>query len=655
MWLLAGIKYRVLIRYALLFITIFSGASFIGYVFKRKNEETISVILLLIMTILYILGFFNALGIGVYLIAIVFNFLGIVTLFLSIRNKEFSNLISNVFSSGSCIWYFLYMIFTLTTYNRMFNCWDELSCWSISSKNMYNLNSFVLNPKSTVVQVYPPSPTILQFFFLKFIGKYKQGIELFATIMLGFSLVIPLFKKTEKKGKNIIRNICTFIMVLSIPTIFCDQMFYTTIYADTTLGLLLGYFTFKLYTEDTKDMFNFISLTLTAIMIGQTKSTGIILLGIVAFIFLIYFIIYNRHIEKKSIRVTLKDKSFRCFIAIIIVAFIFLVPWKIYVSKNKAEASSITLSSTGSPIKYLVKAYLDTFLTYKIGYSDSNLEQDIESIYKGSSSFFEQGITHKPIDISMTMWLIILGALMLIEYELLNDEKEKKKFKAFSLCSIAGLFLYCLFLQVAYIFVFSNQEGILHNSIERYVGSYLVILFMLVIGTFIYFMENKKLKVQHRNLIWTSLTLFVLIFTPIDIILNATLFSGEYNREKMQVLSEPMNYSEYIKSKVNENDKIYIIHQGIDSNGLAVRYFITPIMSSSVELLNDESTIEDVDELEKIIYNNNYTYLYVYSTDEYLLKNYNSIFENNEIKENTLYKVERQENEKIRLVPVDDD
>ena len=146
-WLLFAMFSKTILRYEILFITILSGASFLGFIFKKGNEETIPVTLLSIMVILYIFGFFNALKIGAYIILVTFNILGLVTLLLSIHRKEFLELSTNVLSFGATIWYILFVIFMVTMHNRMFDIWDEFSCWSIAAKNMYYLNSFVLDPK----------------------------------------------------------------------------------------------------------------------------------------------------------------------------------------------------------------------------------------------------------------------------------------------------------------------------------------------------------------------------------------------------------------------------------------------------------------------------------------------------------------------------
>lgn len=655
LWLLFAMFSKTILRYEILFITILSGASFLGFIFKKGNEETIPVTLLSIMVILYIFGFFNALKIGAYIILVTFNILGLVTLLLSIHRKEFLELSTNVLSFGATIWYILFVIFMVTMHNRMFNIWDEFSCWSIASKNMYYLNSFVLDPKSTVILFYPPSPTILQYFFLKVVGIYKQGIELFATIMLGFSLVIPLFKITENKKANVVQAICAFILIISIPTIFCDKLFYITIYADPILGLLLGNLVYQLYTKNIKEQFNFISIALVSIILALTKSTGIILLAIVAFIYLLNLIINKYSTEKDKRKGFLKESGFKFYIVILIIALISSMAWRVYTEKNrKGDNGVINTTSTGNPVKYLVKVYLDTFLTYEKGYVDDNLKQDCDSVYNGSSAFFEEkNITEKPFNTSLSFWIVIFIALMLIEYKLINDNKEKKKFAIYSGLIVLGLFIYIFLLQVAFIFVFSNSEGIAHNSVQRYVGSYLICMLMFVIGSFIYNMKNFKIK--ESKTIWISLTLFVLLFTPFNTILNATIFSGEYNRNKIEILSSIEAESYRIKEKIDENDKIYIINQGVNSVGICLRYFLTPIQSSNVEILGEENKINSVESFEKVLNDGNYKYVYMVETNDYYTDTYKSMFENNEIKESSLYKINRDENGKITLSLVDNE
>lgn len=662
-YLIVGINNLFVLRYGILLITILSGASFISYVFKRKTEETIIISLLGIIAILYIFGLLNLLKYGRYVVLLIYNLLGIYVLAKKIKDKELKEYINNFFTVGTNIFIILYIVFAITTFNKMFTIWDEYTYWSIASKNMYYSNSFLMSNSSTVaIGLYPPNPTVLQYFFCKVIGMYSQGIELFTLNILGFAFLIDIFHNF--KVKNFITIITTLFAIICIPNIFCDQYFYITIYADAILGIIIGYMLYKMYFSKC-DTFKMFSMIIIAINISLIKSTGIIVLLILCLCMLIYYIvvsIYEQKIKIKNIiRNSVYKKEIYLLIIMLLVGILTYSSWNVYTSHNSElrdeiykieDEENLSKSYDGDPITYLFKAiYYTCFKGY--GKTD-NMNEDIKSLGSFSYDFLDKDYySSKPFNMSVSTWIVITIISSIVIYNLLCDENEKKKFLISTICVHFSELLYIIFLQVAYMLVFANREGIVHNSLQRYLGTYLLAVVIYLVFAFINYINNDKIKFTNSKFVIVACLIFV--FTPMSQIFNATITSGAYNISKKELLSNEINRANYVISKVREEEKIYVINQTVskDSYGLRFRYFVTPIKTSNVYSFSDTDEFDNkyLKLKEELFYK--YDYVYMVQTDEYFNNFYKKIFKNDTITEWTLYKINKANGiENVELIPV---
>lgn len=654
-YLIVGTKFNSAYRYGILFITILSGAVFFSDIFKKKIEQTLILSITLIMLILYIFGLLGILKIGAY-VAIILNLLmGLITLIKVIffdnskkDKSDFIKFLDKLYSPGIIIYTLLFMLFAITTRNRVSYVWDEFTFWSIANKNMYYLNDFVTNAKSTLTTItYPPMPTIMQYFFCKVIGKYSQGIEIFTLDMIVFACLINVFANLKKK--NVISIICSLAIIIFLPTIFCRQILYETPYVDSILGFLIGYIIYEFFVLK-DDLFKWISLICASIILALTKPTGIVILLIVCtsleLYFLIKFIVKAKNTQKNKkelLRNLFKSKTLYLIITMLFVGSIAYGSWQLHVKSSKTveEYQEIykEASYDANPIKYTLVTFLKAFFT---GYSEFsyNMNQDINSVGNMAEHFFDKTYYSKvPFNMSVTTWLVIFVLGMVAIYKLIIEKNEKKKFLIYSICQTVGFGLYLLFLQVAYIIMFSNREGILHKSVQRYIGTYLIAIAVYLVFTFINYLNTGKIKYSKSKFV--AVTAIVMLFTPMKPVFDATITSGYYNRIKQDEISFHENAANKVKEIIDENDKVYPINQtaNIDSHGLRFRYFMTPYFTANIEIFSDEDLNITLDEWKEILYNN-YQYVYVISSDEYFIENYNLVFED-EIKDWSLYKIDK--------------
>ena len=632
------------LRYILLYLVIISGAIFLSYKFNKKICQTLALSILGIILIVYIFGLIGLLKIGIYFTAVTYLALGVFSVF-KLCKKGKSGVETNIYS-GMFIFSLLYFVFALTTYNKTFGVWDEYSLWSIVSKNMYILDDFATNAKSTVFSNYPPSPAVLQYFFMKIVGKYSQGIELFASEIFGFTLLLPILKNAKRKSIKLI----TAAIIMFIPGIFADSLFYYTIYVDTLLGLLIGYILFEFFTTEQMDSFSYLSIIFAICSLTLIKVTGFFISIIIIGILFLYNALVIKRKNKKwkdFFKEILKWKNIKLFIILFLICFIVFLSWRIYFKfNNKVEDISVKEESSyeGNPIKYTIK----TFYYSIVGNEEYN--QDTVSVKTLYSDLFEKDYySSRPINMSVATWACIFGLFSIYIYVYIKDDY-KKKFMFFVIALIIGTIIYIFFLETAYIIEFKNKEAVAHVSLQRYMGTFLTAILFVLTGILIYnFNKNKEFIYKY-----TIVCCLIFLFTPVTAITNSTITAGVYNSQQQDTIKFDIDISERLSKIVTQEDRIYPVHQtsNKDTYILKFRYYMTPIYIPLTGRFGDDNIL-DFNSWKKTLYNN-YDYVYILKVDDYFCENFKSLFESEEIKEWSLYKINKDdETENILLYSVD--
>ena len=510
---------NIICRYILLYFIIISGSLAISYKFKKRICQTLPVAFFSIMIILYIFGLLQCLKIGVYLITFIYPILFLICIIHSSIKKNLKEFFKNyIVTPDVLIFTLLFSAFGVSTYNRIFTACDDYGYWSMAVKNMFYLDDFVTNSNSIIRLVYPPFPTILQYFFEKVIGENRQGIELFATILFGLSLLLPLLKNL--KPKRIISLICISGVILAIPAIFIESWFYFTIYVDSLLGLLIGYVLFEYYTSS-KDTFSILSLILGISVLTLTKPTGffisLIIMGIIGLDYI--FNLFNKNL-KSFIKSLFNLKNLKIIIILFVAILIAYSSWTIYKSKVPTDIENKS-NKQESSISYVVQTIWSTFT------GNSQNTKDVTSFVNLLTDLFDKNTySSKPFGMSAGTWISLFVILSILLYKFVYKDDDKKRFIKYMSSIFIGTFVYICFLQVAYVIEFPDIEAVSHASIERYLGTFLMAILIVLIGIFIDY-NNKKENYSCST--YVLILAVVLIFTPITPISNITIASGAFN------------------------------------------------------------------------------------------------------------------------------
>ena len=123
-----------------------------------------------------------------------------------------------------------------------------------------------------------------------------------------------------------------------------------------------------------------------------------------------------------------------------------------------------------------------------------------------------------------------------------------------------------------------------------------------------------------------------------------TIYEMYYNNdeEKAKRIEQREPYREILKyaDQLNEEAEIYYISNFVGEKEIAlVRYEMLPI---KIQNKNSKLTMTREDFIEEII-NNGYTHIYINENDRILTNQFIDLFENNEIKSKTMYKIQKGE------------
>lgn len=623
-----------LLRYVLLYFIIISGSIFIADKANKKIEKCIAPNIAITILILYLFGIFELLIYGVWVVSVINILLGLYTIIKNI--KKIRELKEKVITPGFTFFTILFFILMLTTFNKNLVDYDHYLYRSLNTKIMYYTDCISKGFQS----LYPPSINLLEYFFMKIIGVYLQGIEAFAVQLFGFSLLIPFFDRI--KNTKFINTIIT-IIIICVPAIFGNLIFYEAAYPDALLGLLIGYSMYMLCTEES-NKFKLFSVILALAIMTITKPAGFYISGIIIGMYLLVSVLNNKGKIKERVLKFLKSQELKNIIIITVAVIMIFISWKIF-SKinnqyNQWETRPEQSRTEGNSIEYVLKnIMMTTFGYYEENHdsadSNNSLIPKIYSLYAVMS----------PVRMTIYGAIVAIMISALVVYKYVIKQENKKKYANYIITLTVGLAIYIVFLQLSYILKFSTQEMLGHNGLNRYMPTFLLGIIYFIVAKAIKNMEEKN----DRKINYIILIAIIIACTPLQSIANISFTSGINNIQSIEYCNNGRIPANKIDEKIEDNEKVIIVSRQEDTDlySLMLRYYLYPNHESHVYINTDNS----IRNLKKKIINENISYIYLFSTDEKV----SNLIENETILKNeTLYKV-HIENDKLELkeIPLD--
>lgn len=607
----------IFIRTIMLYFIITLGTTYISYKINRKFEKSIAIYFCIAILTLYIFGLFEVLKYGVWGISILSILLGIYAI---IKDKK--NIKEKMFTSGFTFFSIAFFVLFFTSIQKGLVDYDHFFYRSLNTKNMYYHNTM----SKGYLNLYTPTTTLLQYFFMKIIGTYLQGIESFAMQMFGFALLLPIFDR--KKGNGFVNAIIA-ILIMCIPAVFTNVVFYESAYPDAVLGLMIGYCMYTLYIEN-NNYVKVLSTCLVLLAMSITKPIGFYIAGIVV---LMYLIITLINIKKENkFRKFIKSTELKNIVIFIVLIIVLFTSWKVFTKinnkNNYGEARSEQIKTyNDGPIVKLIKTTMTTMFGYYEGPEHDESDTNAELINKIYTTYATKGI------IRLTLYGATVALLIssIIAYKYIIKNENKKEYSKYIISLFVGLVLYILLLEMSYILKFGKGEMLTHAGMDRYMPTFLLGILYFIIATIIDSFENKK--VQKINYIILVVTL--ISFTNIQSLANATITSGIYNIQSIEYTNIGRIQANEIAEAIGENDEIAIFNQDVkkDIFNYMIRYYLYPEHTSySYNGISEKN----INNLIKDISKNNIKYLYALQLED----DFNELSNNKLSLENkTLYKI----------------
>lgn len=592
-------------QYFIIFTVIFTFAVMLTIVFKKRIEQVLPIGIVTIILIIYIAGMFDNLKIGV-IITQIFTLLQLATILIIIKKKgknEIKQILERILTPGLLVYVLLFVGSIIINKNRIFEDYDEFSHWGVIIKNMFNYNTFGTNEESIVrFNEYPPFTAIFQYLFLGIQKIYREDTIIIAQNILYFSIIIPI-TKTIKWDKSMKKLLAIIPILIFLPMIFYEN-FFLDILVDGLLGTMFAYTMFCAFEKEENIIFKYTKILAGLIMLCLTKTTGITL-AIVAI--LIIFIKKLLEIKNKN------EKLIKEMIAIIIIVVITTMLTSIWYSKTKNEEK-----------RWDFKQIVQT------EENRSSEQMQITKSFK-NALIYRKNITSK----ELTTWTCIL---LLISLQIYTISKVKDKdYNYYSKATLITIPIYLIGLWITYITIFDITEAVQVTCFDRYTST---ILLANAIFSILALADVEE---------WNSKKIFITISILLSLI-PLTTIETKYIDGKNYVTMSNINRDIFTKinkykDKLQTEDKILYIVGSKGKGELLTKmneYVIMPIRIEET-IKGDFDTLEQLEKMAK-----DYTHIFIYRMDKEDKENVKAIFENKTVKNDTLYKVE-YENEKIIL------
>ena len=648
---------RNLDKFVLIYLYLLFLTYIVTYITNQKFEISIFITTSAILILSYILALFNLLIVVKYLI-----YLSLVlgTIFIiykhinknnenqNIQNDVNKNQIRNNFNTTTLVIFSIFFVVLIAGgINRYVSSYDEYSHWAFDAKSVITYNKLsTCSEVDSRTRDYPPMLSLWHYFVSKFTGFNEEnlyiGISIFTLIFL-----MPSMSIINKKNK---------ILKFLIPTFLVFSCYllngiysYGSLYADLPFAIVfLNCFAiYQNYREKPK-IFNRL-LSLNLIILILTKPTGFVLASCFVLMLMVEDYIKIDELNKK-IKISEKlKKVIKNNLAYIILILITLIVWYGYI-----KIMNVLVKDYYSYT--LIPGMLSTSIGVKLKVSV------MAELLKSFIQAFNETVISGFIPLNLYQFILLTFGLMYLLYYFRCDKSVKKANKKL-LPILISYFAYFILIILAIFVMFSVYEAQNLASFVRYLDSYnLVLVIYLIVYAF-----SDEFYIEKNKVISVGLLILLLLEIPYK---SITYVLYDYqNKITAQKFSTYMNKKfEIVRENTKDSDKIYVLDQN-DKDGIMAmwyaRYYVFPrktnasgqainwkIQTSinSADLQNWGMTASD---LSKNLYDYNFNYLYLYSFDNYMFDKMKDMFSDfDKAKKSTLFKVEKQNDEKVKLIPV---
>ncbi len=627
---LKSISYKTQLFFLWKFVFTFMPCMAAYAMFRKKQlVDSFVVVPIILVIIVYLLAILGLLSFSVYvcmtIAGICFGYV-MVKLFLMKKN-EFEIVINKETIWQIICWGILFLLCVMGNRGKCVIESDPFTHWAFSVENIYMFDKLPFHPQSNMNNFrYPPLYSLFQYLCMKIYGNWSESILYFAKDFLLGSIIIG--SCSSKRIKNAWGTIFALIIGIGIPELFFSSSVSACIYVDEVLGAVFGYALICLYKVVYKKQECVGELFIALVSLGLVKESGIILgailISVIAFITLVDWIKAGE-----------KDKFIIESIGISMLAIVLAYgTWHIYMALNISNVTVANVSTSNNIVAasgVSSNGIVDFLLGKASSYKYEVIGIHLQKLFFGG--YYDNAFW----SITFGGWLFIL-LLFIYCLSWINKNESKINTKIVWTICMAAL-LYIGFLHVVYTFTLPEREALMCASEDRYLGSFLLGTFMLVLYMYYAQIEASNLRDSKKIMAYVLLGVFVLVTT------NQCMYFRQEITNKEDIYDYAQNIrndSHKLRYFLEENDRVfYLADMGNAFSYMYYNYDLLPIRSDHYGFPVDESIWEPiydltVDELRDKM--KDYEYVYIRTTRKLFNEKYGALFvDPNGIEDGSLY------------------
>ena len=423
--------------------------------FNRKAEETLPVVVYLLMILIYMAG----------IAGVIAHVLELIVLYLVVGSGFFTGLIiwhqkqglrdmlslcaAKLRSPAPWIFVFLSVLFIFATLHLRVTNWDDMNYWAIFPKNIAAINGVPTGDReSTFFRDYIPIIQYLYYPAFKLIGHFSEPAMFAVDYILIYLSLLPLFCRYEKQSPA--AYLSSVVLGIILPFILSFQMLHC-LGVDIIMTFLFGACIIWVLEEE-RNLFSLLRIIIATTVLTLSKTTGCFFAAVIIVLFIV-----TR--EKKSVRFFLETAG------LIASNVIFYLSWRIFCRiKGNSTYLSDNLSNNlkGAGIRFPA-------------YTRDTVQSFVRALFSLHLNDGKFGLS------AMAMLGVFLIIFVWYHRRPLADRRELYAF--FVLCG--GLIVYLCLVLYTYLFVFEEWEAASLSSADRYLTTYFGALFYFALYLFV--------------------------------------------------------------------------------------------------------------------------------------------------------------------------
>lgn len=616
---LIGVTVLIILNIALLFYV----------AIDISPEESFASAIMSIMLLIYVTGLFGDTKIAIWIIYIM-AILGIIAAIItSGRKKAFS---LKRFLSPSIVMIGIIVVVAVVVFDGMQICnWDELYQWGKAANYMVEFDKLPSGADFAGESVLLSSTTFFHYFIAKLSalvqGTVTESNYYVSNLLLWFSaLALPFSGAGWKQWKRVFSFGLFHFLLASI--IFVQP--YYNIYTDQATAYWAGGMIAWLLAGKCRKKTAYL-IPLVLINVGLMKSMVGPLFAVI--VILAFLVLYVVDCKEKGIHVLPPDWKKKLFskkglagIGIAASPFLLMGVWSVLTNQNG-------------------------IFRYNGGAQEGEKDRAILTL-KSMISWIFDSVTLKDdsIYLSYGIFIIITVAFVYIVYPLVIGKKELKRYQSLMYVYIAGFAAYFLVMYVAYMCVFEYANSINATSLNRYFSDYMMLgVVPLTVPLFQWTVEESKPFIATMKKGLLVVFTICIVAGSSDYFLENLVHLYALDVENYAAREKIDKYCEEIKELTNETGKIYFINQKksgmltlaadyemdeqLSRNGMCFKF--RKDTSEAISGLTDYP----IDTLPTVLKEQGYSYIWIYSTDDYFTSHFKNLFDLENVKNGNFYKV----------------